>query len=109
MGGWQQQPALAATWTRKKVIARTAAHDAQRGLHISRKSVMTMRGGLATLAALGFSMLLAACGGGSGRSGTDLVVSGVGPSTQLNGGDSATFVMTVSNLGDFAASNVVVR
>jgi len=70
---------------------------------------MTMRGGLATLAALGFSMLLAACGGGSGRSGTDLVVSGVGPATQLNGGDSATFTMTVSNLGDFAASNVVIR
>jgi uncharacterized repeat protein (TIGR01451 family) len=64
---------------------------------------------LVTSAALGVALLLGACGGGSGRSGTDLAVSGTGPTAQLNGGDPAVFVMTVSNVGGFDASNVTIR
>lgn len=52
---------------------------------------------------------LAACGGGSGRyTGTDLIVTGVGPSGVLFGGDTAQFVMTVTNDGDYDASDVTI-
>jgi len=54
-------------------------------------------------------LLIAGCGGGSGRSGTDLVVTGVGPSAQLNGGDLAVFVMTITNAGQYAADNLSIR
>lgn len=69
---------------------------------------MTFRG-LAAGATLGLAFVLTACGGGSGRSGTDLAVTGVGPSVQLNGGDAAAFVMTVTNQGDYEASNVSIK
>jgi uncharacterized repeat protein (TIGR01451 family) len=69
---------------------------------------MTFRG-LVTAATLGFGLLIAGCGGGSGRSGTDLVVTGVGPSAQLNGGDLAVFVMTITNAGDYSADNLSIR
>jgi uncharacterized repeat protein (TIGR01451 family) len=65
--------------------------------------------GLAGLAALGFALMLGGCGGGSGRSGTDLSVHGTGPTTQLNGGDQAVFVMTVANVGDFEATDLTIR
>jgi hypothetical protein len=65
--------------------------------------------GSASLVALGLALLLVGCGGGSGRSGTDLVVSGVGPSAQLNGGDPVVFVMTVGNEGEFDATDITVR
>lgn len=55
------------------------------------------------------SMLLAGCGGGSGRSGTDLYVNGVGPSSKVSGGDAVAFVMTVGNSGQYAANNVTIR
>ncbi|MBS0445526.1 MAG: hypothetical protein JSR59_06200 [Proteobacteria bacterium] len=55
------------------------------------------------------AVLLAGCGGGSGRSGTDLAVSGVGPSSQLNGGDQAIFTMTVANEGQYTADNLTIR
>jgi uncharacterized repeat protein (TIGR01451 family) len=54
-------------------------------------------------------LLMAACGGGSGRRGTDVVVTGTGPSAQVLGGTSAVFVMTVSNAGPDAASNVKIN
>ena len=69
---------------------------------------MTFRG-LATAATLGFALLVAGCGGGSGRSGTDLVVTGVGPSGQLNGGDPAVFVMTITNAGPYDAENLSIH
>lgn len=69
---------------------------------------MTFRG-LVTAATLGFALLIAGCGGGSGRSGTDLVVTGVGPSAQLNGGDLAVFVMTITNAGQYTANNLSIR
>jgi uncharacterized repeat protein (TIGR01451 family) len=69
---------------------------------------MTFRGSVST-ATLGFALLIAGCGGGSGRSGTDLVVTGVGPSAQLNGGDLAVFVMTITNAGQYTADNLSIR
>lgn len=52
---------------------------------------------------------LGGCGGGSGRyTGTDLVVTGAGPSEVLFGGDTAQFVMTVTNGGDFDASDITI-
>jgi uncharacterized repeat protein (TIGR01451 family) len=65
--------------------------------------------GLAAAAAMGLAIVLAGCGSGSGRSGTDLAVSGVGPIVAANGGDRLTFVMTVSNRGDFDASDLLIR
>lgn len=65
--------------------------------------------GAAVLAALGAALALAGCGAGSGRSGTDLAVSGTLETPALNGGDPVTFTMTVSNRGDFDARDVLVR
>ena len=64
---------------------------------------------LATWATFSLVLLLSACGGGSGRSGTDLVVTGVGPSSGVKGGDPAVFVMTVANRGDFSATDLVIK
>lgn len=60
---------------------------------------------------LGVAVLgLGGCGGGSGRYvGTDLAVTGTGPSAPLYGGEAAMFVMTVSNRGDYDATNVVIK
>lgn len=69
---------------------------------------MTIRG-LVTWAMLCFALLLAACGGGSGRRGADLVVTGTGPTSQVLGGTSAVFVMTVTNAGPDNASNVKIN
>jgi uncharacterized repeat protein (TIGR01451 family) len=57
----------------------------------------------------GLLALLVGCGSGSGRSGTDLVVTGVGPATALKGGDPISFTMTVANRGDFEADDLVLR
>jgi uncharacterized repeat protein (TIGR01451 family) len=66
---------------------------------------MTIRR-LAVWGTLFLGFLLSACGGGSGRSGTDVVVTGSGPSGQVLSGETAVFVMTVSNTGSSAANNV---
>jgi len=65
--------------------------------------------GLVLWSLLCCALLLSACGGGSGRQGSDVVVTGVGPSAQLNGGDVANFVMTVSNAGSYAVADVVIK
>lgn len=54
---------------------------------------------MALWAALCCTMMLVACGGGSGRQGTDVVVTGTGPSAQVIGGDTLAFTMTVVNQG----------
>jgi uncharacterized repeat protein (TIGR01451 family) len=59
--------------------------------------------GLSLLAAMS---LLTACGAPSGRQGTDIVVTGTGPTGQVLGGENAVFNMTVSNTGQYDASNV---
>jgi uncharacterized repeat protein (TIGR01451 family) len=66
--------------------------------------VMGIRG----VGALALALLLTACGGGSGRQGTDIVVTGSGPSAQLSVGDSANFTLTVANHGQDDASDVTV-
>lgn len=66
---------------------------------------MTLRS-LVASATFGFMLLLAACGSGSGRGGTDIRVTGLGPSDAVMSGDSAVFVMTVSNVGENPASDV---
>jgi len=65
--------------------------------------------GLVTLTLLCVALLLNACGGASGRQGGDLFVTGVGPSTALNGGDVATFIMTVRNASEFTAEDVIIK
>lgn len=62
------------------------------------------------MVALGVGMpWLAGCGGGSGRyTGTDLIVTGSGPSGVLYGGDTAEFVMTVRNGGDYDANDITI-
>lgn len=56
---------------------------------------------------LGLSLLVTGCGPGSGRyTGTDVAVTGVGPAAPVFGGESAAFVMTVTNVGGYAAANV---
>jgi hypothetical protein len=62
------------------------------------KKAMTFRG-LAALAVFGVALLMAACGGGSGRRGTDLVVTGTGPTSQVTGGETIVFRMVVANDG----------
>ncbi len=69
---------------------------------------MSLRG-FASWVTVALAVLLAGCGAGSGRAGTDLAVTGVGPSAQVNGGDPAVFVMTVTNQGPYTAEDVVVR
>lgn len=64
---------------------------------------------LRTLATLAAAATLVACGAGSGRSGTDLAVSGTVSADRLNGGDHVSFAMTVRNQGDYDAHDVQVR
>ncbi|MBK6862891.1 MAG: hypothetical protein IPG91_04625 [Ideonella sp.] len=64
---------------------------------------------LAAWAVLGLALSMAGCGPGSGRyTGTDVSVSGLAPAGPLYGGDSVAFVMTVANIGEFAASNLTI-
>jgi uncharacterized repeat protein (TIGR01451 family) len=51
-------------------------------------------------------LTLAACAAGSGRQGTEIVVSGTGPTAAVQGGANAVFVMTVTNTGPYDASNI---
>jgi uncharacterized repeat protein (TIGR01451 family) len=69
---------------------------------------MMTRRWLTTLVTLGCALLVAACGGGSGRGGTDIAVTGAGPSETVLSGDTAVFVMTVANVGDNDASDITV-
>jgi len=69
---------------------------------------MTFRG-VAALAALGVALLMAACGGGSGRRGHDVAVSGTGPTSQVSGGQTVVFQMTVTNAGDGSLSDVKIN
>ena len=64
---------------------------------------------LASLALLGAALTVAGCGAGSGRSGTDLAVSGTLATPDLLGGDAVSFVMTVVNRGDFEATDLEIR
>lgn len=67
---------------------------------------MTIRG-LAAVVALSFALMLTACGGGSGRyTGTDVTVAATAPTVALVGGDTAIYLMTVSNVGQEDAANV---
>src|SRR5580698_4710592 len=66
---------------------------------------MTIRGLTPILLAV---LTLAGCAAGSGRQGTEIVVSGVGPTDQVQGGGNAVFVMTVKNAGPYNASNIKV-
>ena len=50
--------------------------------------------------------MLAACAGGSGRQGTQIVVTGTGPTAPVAAGTNAVFVMNVANVGPYDASNV---
>ncbi len=52
------------------------------------------------------ALTLAGCAAGSGRQGTEIVVSGVGPTAQVQGGDNAVFTMTVRNTGPYNSSNI---
>jgi len=65
-------------------------------------------GSLVGVAMLCCTLLLAACGGGSGRQGTDVVVTGVGPTTSVPSGSNAVFQMTVANVGPNPAEGVTV-
>ncbi len=64
---------------------------------------MIIRGIFLNLIAL---LALAACAGGSGRQGTQITVTGTGPSTSIQGGAQFVFVMTVTNVGPYDASNI---
>lgn len=64
--------------------------------------------GLAELLVVGVALALVGCGGGSGRQGTDLQVSGTGPAAPVQGGSDASFVMTVRNAGENEATDVAV-
>jgi len=60
------------------------------------------------LAMLCCTLLLVACGGGSGRQGTDVVVTGSGPTDAVAAGTNAVFKMTVANVGPNPADDVSV-
>jgi uncharacterized repeat protein (TIGR01451 family) len=66
---------------------------------------MTIRGLTPILLAV---LTLAGCAAGSGRQGTEIVVTGVGPTAQVQGGGNAVFTMTVKNTGPYNASNIKV-
>ena len=50
--------------------------------------------------------VVSACAAGSGRQGTQIVVSGTGPTAPVAAGANAVFVMTVTNTGPYDASNI---
>lgn len=54
---------------------------------------------MAWLASFCCMLMLTACGGGSGRQGTDMVVTGSGPASPVAGGETVAVAMTVSNAG----------
>lgn len=64
--------------------------------------------GLVAWAMLVCTLLLAACGGGSGRQGTDLVVTGTGPADAVAAGGTVVFRMTVANVGPTTADSVTI-
>jgi uncharacterized repeat protein (TIGR01451 family) len=70
---------------------------------IAREKIVTIR---VLILYLGVLLALAACASGSGRQGTEIVVTGTGPTSQVAGGQNAVFVMTVTNAGPYDASNV---
>ena len=49
---------------------------------------------------------LCACGAGSGRQGTEIVVTGTGPIGSVQSGTNAVFVMSVTNAGPYDASTI---
>jgi hypothetical protein len=61
------------------------------------------------LVTLSTVLMLAGCGAGSGRSGTELIVTGAVSADRLNGGDAVSFEMSVSNRGEFDAKDVLIR
>jgi hypothetical protein len=61
---------------------------------------------MAWLATFCCMLLLAACGGGSGRQGTDIVVTGSGPTAQVAGGEAVLITMLVSNAGSGDAGSM---
>jgi uncharacterized repeat protein (TIGR01451 family) len=63
--------------------------------------------GLSELMTLAVVLMLAACGGGSGRGGTDVAVSGSGPTAVVAGGDTVAFVFDVENAGANDARDLV--
>ena len=52
------------------------------------------------------ALVLVACGGGSGRGGTDIAVTGEAPDEPVQSGATAVFVMRVANIGDNDASDI---
>jgi uncharacterized repeat protein (TIGR01451 family) len=65
-----------------------------------------LRGALAALFAA--AALLAGCGDGSGRQGTDVQVTGSVPSEPVAGGQDVVFTMTVANVGSYTASDITI-
>ena len=51
-------------------------------------------------------LVLSACAAGSGRQGTQITVTGTGPTAPVLSGTNAVFVMTVTNTGPYDASNI---
>lgn len=67
-----------------------------------------LKTGLAWFAGLLAAVLLAGCGGGSGRQGTDLVVTATAPTAPVTGGSTFAFTVSVRNAGSGTASNVTI-
>ena len=61
---------------------------------------------LPIIAALVASLVLTACGGSRSPTGNDVQVTGVGPADIVVGGSTATFTMTVTNIGGNTATDV---
>jgi uncharacterized repeat protein (TIGR01451 family) len=61
-----------------------------------------------TIAAVAASALVAACGDGSGRQGTDVQVSAGTVPAEVTGGDEVVYTMTVANTGANTADDVTV-
>lgn len=57
---------------------------------------------------VGVVLLLAACAAGSGRQGTQIVVTGTGPAVPVQSGSTTAFLMTVKNIGPYDASGIKV-
>ena len=72
-------------------------------MHQIRDGRVKLRGLLLHLVVL---LGLCACGSGSGRQGTEIVVTGTGPTGSVQGGSNAVFVMTVTNAGPYDASTI---
>lgn len=57
---------------------------------------------------LGVVLTLAACAAGSGRQGTEIVVTGTGPADPVQSGNNAVFLMTLKNTGPYDAADIKV-